>query len=190
MLVMGLPLLLLGGGALHAGEQPHKGGNILWAVHESMPDFDTHYESSYIAAQPIGPIYNGLVTQDVYDNGRIIGDLAERWEISADGKRITFFLHKGVKFHDGSDFSCADAQYSLDKLADRNRANPAFVGVLEPVYDNSSCADDFTLVLSPEPALGSNHDAAVRGTRRDDEEGDCRGGGPQGLQVFDRHRSV
>jgi peptide/nickel transport system substrate-binding protein len=148
MLVMGLPLLLLGGGALHAGEQPHKGGNILWAVHESMPDFDTHYESSYIAAQPIGPIYNGLVTQDVYDNGRIIGDLAERWEISADGKRITFFLHKGVKFHDGSDFSCADAQYSLDKLADRNRANPAFVGVLEPVYDNSSCADDFTLVLS------------------------------------------
>jgi peptide/nickel transport system substrate-binding protein len=53
-----------------------------------------------------------------------------------------------VKFHDGADFTCADAQYSLDKLADRNRADPTFVGVLEPVYAGSSCADDFTLVLS------------------------------------------
>jgi peptide/nickel transport system substrate-binding protein len=148
LLAMGLTLMFLSDGALHAGEQPHKGGIILWAVHESMPDFDTHYESSYIAAQPIGPIYNGLVTQDVYDDGRTVGDLAERWEIAEEGKRITFFLHKGVKFHDGSDFTCADAQYSLDKLADRNRANPAFVGVLEPVYESSGCADDFTLVLS------------------------------------------
>jgi peptide/nickel transport system substrate-binding protein len=133
---------------VHAGEQPNKGGIIIWAVHESMPDFDTHYESSYIAAQPIGPLYNGLVTQDVYNNGKIVGDLAERWEVGEDGKHITFYLHKGVKFHDGSDFTCADAQYSLDKLADRKRANPTFVGVIEPVYDKSSCADDFTLVLS------------------------------------------
>ena len=148
MLAAGLGLASLGYSDVHAAEKPDKGGIIIWAVHESMPDFDTHYESSYIAAQPIGPIYNGLVTQDVYNEGKIVGDLAERWEVSEDGKRVTFFLHKGVKFHDGSDFTCADAQYSLDKLADRKRANPTFVGVLEPVYDQSSCTDDFTLVLS------------------------------------------
>jgi peptide/nickel transport system substrate-binding protein len=147
MLALGLGFIPLGS-AVHAGEQPQKGGIIVWAVHESMPDFDIHYEATYIAAQPIGPIYNGLVTQDVYNNGKIVGDLAERWEISEDGKRIAFFLHQGVKFHDGANFTCADAQYSLDKLADRNRANPTFVGVLEPVYEHSSCADDFTLVLS------------------------------------------
>ena len=120
---------------VYAVEQPEQGGIIIWAVHESMPDFDIHYESSYIAAQPIGPIYNGLVTQDVYNNGKIIGDLAERWEVGEEGKRITFFLRRGVKFHDGSDFTCADAQYSLDKLADPKRANPTFVGVLSPVYE-------------------------------------------------------
>jgi peptide/nickel transport system substrate-binding protein len=113
-----------------------------------MPDFDIHYESSYIAAQPIGPIYNGLVTQDVYNNGKIIGDLAERWEVGEEGKRITFFLRRGVMFHDGSAFTCADAQYSLDKLADPKRANPTFVGVLSPVYEKSTCTDDFTLALS------------------------------------------
>ena len=26
-----------------AAEQPGKGGTIVWAVHEGMPDFDIHY---------------------------------------------------------------------------------------------------------------------------------------------------
>ena len=82
---------------LDAAEQPSKGGTIIWAVHEGMPDFDIHYQGTYIAAQPIGPIYNGLLTFDMYDNEKIVGDLAERWEITEDGKQITFALRKGVK---------------------------------------------------------------------------------------------
>jgi peptide/nickel transport system substrate-binding protein len=148
MLVLGLGFMPLNSAPVHAGEQPQKGGIVVWAVHESMPTFDTHFDTSYILAQPVAPIFNGLVTQDPYNDGKIVGDLAERWEISEDGKRITFFLHKGVKFHDGSDFSCADAQYSMDKLADRKRTNPTFVTVVEDVYDSSTCADDFTLIVS------------------------------------------
>jgi peptide/nickel transport system substrate-binding protein len=148
MFVLGGGFMSWGGAHVHAGEQPHKGGTVIWAVHESMPSFDMHYDTSYILAQPVGPIFNGLVTQDPYNNGKIIGDLAERWEIAEDGKRITFFLHKGVKFHDGSPFSCADAQYSMDKLADRKRTHPTFVTVVEEVYEASTCADDFTLVVS------------------------------------------
>jgi peptide/nickel transport system substrate-binding protein len=131
-----------------AAEQPSKGGTIVWAVHEGMPSFDISYEGTYIAAQPIGPIYNGLLTFDVYDNEKIVGDLAERWEITPDGKRITFALHKGVKFHDGSDFTCADAKYSLEKLTDVKRANRALVAIMENVFDSATCTDDFTLVLS------------------------------------------
>lgn len=88
-----LGLTLASGGA---AEEPSKGGTILWAVHEGMPDFDIHYQGTYIAAQPIGPIYNGLLTFDVYDNEKIVGDLAERWEISEDGKRITFALDGNI----------------------------------------------------------------------------------------------
>src|SRR4029453_15596251 len=114
-----------------AAEQPSKGGTIFWAVPEGMPDFDIHYQGTYIAAQPIGPIYNGFLTFDVYDNEKIVGDLAERWEITEDGKQITFALRKGVKFHDGSDFTCADAKYSLEKLTDPKRATPSFVTLME-----------------------------------------------------------
>jgi len=114
-----------------AAEQPDKGGTVIWAVHEGMPSFDIHFETTYIAAQPIGPLFNGLLTFDVYNNEQIVGDLAERWEVTPDGKQVIFALRKGVKFHDGTDFSCADAKYSLDKLTDPKRANRAFVAIME-----------------------------------------------------------
>jgi peptide/nickel transport system substrate-binding protein len=113
-----------------------------------MPTFDIHYETTYIAAQPVGPLYNGLLTFDVYDHEKIVGDLAERWEITPDGKHITFALRTGVKFHDGSDFTCADATYSLDKLADPKRARRTFVAIMEKVFDGTTCTDDFTLALN------------------------------------------
>src|SRR5499425_1537955 len=147
-LLVVLGLALTRHAPLHAAEQPDRGGTIVWAVHEGMPDFDIHYQGTYIAAQPIGPIYNGLLTFDVYDNEKIVGDLAERWEITPDGKQITFALRKGVKFHDGSDFTCADAKYSLEKLADPKRASPTLVAIMETVFAGASCTDDFTLVLS------------------------------------------
>jgi len=147
-LVIVLGLVLTWQAPLDAADQPGKGGTILWAVHEGMPDFDIHYQGTYIVAQPIGPIYNGLLTIDMYDNEKIVGDLAERWEIAEDGKQITFALRKGVKFHDGSDFTCADAKYSLEKLTDPKRANPGFVTIMGNVFAGATCPDDFTLVLS------------------------------------------
>ncbi len=131
-----------------AGEQTDRGGTLIWAVHEGMPSFDIHFETTYIAAQPVGPLFNGLLTIDVYNDEQIIGDLAERWEVASDGKQITFALRKGVKFHDGTDFSCADAKYSLDKLADPKRANRAFVAIMEGVYASAACTDDATLVVN------------------------------------------
>jgi peptide/nickel transport system substrate-binding protein len=156
MLMMVLGFNPLGQSSLFAAEAPDKGGIVVWAVHETMASFDIHYSGSYIGVQPISPIYNGLLTQDPYNKGRIVGDLAESWEVSEDGKQITFHLHKGVKFHDGSDFTCADAQYSVEKLTDKNRAQSSLVGVVKPVYKSSRCSDDYTLVLSlkrPSPAM-------------------------------------
>lgn len=129
-------------------QKADKGGTVIWAVHESMPHFDIHLEGSYILAQPVSPLYNGLLTYDVYDNEKIVGDLAERWDVSEDGKRMTFALRKGVTFHDGAAFTCADARYSIEKLKDSKRTVSSLVAITEAVIDTATCADDFTLVLA------------------------------------------
>lgn len=58
-------------------------------------------------------IFQGLTRFDA--NGAIVPDLAKSWDISADGLTYTFHLAKGVKFHDGSDFSADDVKFSLDR---------------------------------------------------------------------------
>jgi len=139
-----------------AAEPSDKGGTIVWAVHEGMPSFDIHMEGSYILAQPVGPLYNSLLTFDLYNNEKIVGDLAERWEVAPDGKQITFTLRKGVKFHDGSDFTCADAKYSLEKLADPKRSFSTHAAIMNNVFISATCRDDLTLVMAlkqPSPAI-------------------------------------
>ena len=50
-----------------------------------------------------GLIFNGLVKYDKDLN--LTGDLAEKWEVSQDGLEITFYLRKGVLWHDGAPFT-------------------------------------------------------------------------------------
>lgn len=42
--------------------------------------------------------------------------MAEKWEVSKDNKVFTFFLRKGMKFHDGSDVTVEDVKFSFDAI--------------------------------------------------------------------------
>ena len=67
-------------------------------------------------------IFNGLVKYD--KDIKLIGDLAERWDVSPDGKTITFHLRKGVEWHDGSPFTAEDCLFTYQKLMDPKVATP------------------------------------------------------------------
>lgn len=58
-------------------------------------------------------VFEGLTR--IGPSGEVLPALAESWTISDDGKVYTFKLHKGVKFHDGSDFDAEDVKFSLDR---------------------------------------------------------------------------
>jgi peptide/nickel transport system substrate-binding protein len=63
---------------------------------------------------PHNMIYDGLVTVDSklqYQPG-----LAEKWEVSPDGLTWTFYLRKGVKFHDGSPFNASVVKWWLEGM--------------------------------------------------------------------------
>lgn len=61
-------------------------------------------------------IYSGLVTLD--PKLQVVPDLAERWEVSADGTVYTFFLHANARFHDGRPVRAADVIDSWERAAD------------------------------------------------------------------------
>lgn len=63
-----------------------------------------------------GQIYNGLVKYD--KNLNIVGDLAESFDISADGLTIVFHLRKGVKWHDNAPFTSKDVLYTYRVTVD------------------------------------------------------------------------
>ena len=175
LLVLGLTVVSSG-----TAEQPSKGGTILWAVHEGMPDFDIHSQGTYIAAQPIGPLYNGLLTFDVYDNEKIVGDLAERWEISEDGKRITFALRKGVKFSRRRQVLLPVPMPNIVSRSSPIRSAPPSLFV----YHHGKClrwrhlSRRFYPGAVPQGAVGGSAESPGGGACRDDESRYRRAGRP------------
>ena len=51
-------------------------------------------------------------------NLAIVGDLAESWDVSADGITTTFRIHPDAKFHDGRSVTAGDVKWSLDRATD------------------------------------------------------------------------
>jgi peptide/nickel transport system substrate-binding protein len=69
-------------------------------------------------------IYDRLLTFDtkvnaegavVYDYSKVKGELAESWEVAADGLSATFKLKNGAKFWDGTPVTAADVKWSFDR---------------------------------------------------------------------------
>ena len=69
-------------------------------------------------------IFNGLVRYEYEKSGGIVPDLAEKWELSADGKTYTFHLRKGVKWHRGhGELTADDVKFSYDRVLDPQTAS-------------------------------------------------------------------
>jgi oligopeptide transport system substrate-binding protein len=67
-------------------------------------------------ADVIGAIFNGLVALDA--DLQLQPDLAAGWEVSADGRIYTFYLHRQALFHDGRPLTAHDVVYSWDRALD------------------------------------------------------------------------
>lgn len=66
--------------------------------------------------QAIELVYDGLIAAS--DTFELVPRLAESWEVSEDGRTWTFHLRKGVKWHDGRDFSAEDVAFTYRAIVD------------------------------------------------------------------------
>jgi peptide/nickel transport system substrate-binding protein len=93
------------------------GGTLRYGILTAAAHFDVHQSGTVANIGPQSPMYDTLLRRSPKDGQTIIPDLAQRWEISPDGKKYTFHLRKGVKFHDGADFTAEDVKATYDRIA-------------------------------------------------------------------------
>ena len=114
------------GGAATAkatAEAAKKGGALI-GLHTGPPlGFDPYQVLNWQYVNFTLPTMSQLIRLDPtkshpLTSADIKPDLAEKWEVGADAKSMTFNLRKGVKFHDGSNFTAKDAKWSIERMAD------------------------------------------------------------------------
>ncbi len=65
-----------------------------------------------------GLVFNGLIKYD-RNLQNFVGELAETWKINEGPEpEITFFLRKGIRWHDGKEFTAEDVKFTYDKIMD------------------------------------------------------------------------
>src|SRR5262245_53565937 len=94
-----------------------RGGVLRYGTLSAPAHFDVHQSGTIANMGTQGAMYDNLIRRDPRDSGQtIIPDLAHSWEIAQDGKTYTFFLRKGVKFHDGGAFTAEGVKATFQRL--------------------------------------------------------------------------
>ena len=88
-------------------------------------------------------IFSGLTRLGL--DGEVLPDLAESWQISPDGRSVTFTLRPGVVWHTGSPFTAADVVFTYNLLADPNlQSDPDQA----PLWRQVHCSDPDELTIA------------------------------------------
>jgi len=160
LLSFGLVLTGCGGGSQNAqtppaqGEQPaaEKPEEIVIALQGEPTSLDTHYPDDgnmrCVTWNVFEPLYilDGKTLDPVpclATDYKIIDDLT--WE---------FTIRKGVKFHDGSDFTTEDAAYSINRVIDPDYGSQILSDF--STIDRAEVVDDSTIRIitkTPDPVL-------------------------------------
>jgi len=96
---------------------PQYGGTLVRAHATDPAGFDPVQDSSINTLDLIAPIFSQLVRMNPEDSdGPLVPELAERWEVSDDGRQVTFHLRQNVWWHDGSPFTAADVASHFNRV--------------------------------------------------------------------------
>jgi peptide/nickel transport system substrate-binding protein len=102
----------------------------------------------------MGNVMEGLTKRD--KDLKIIPGLAEKWEI-VDPLKWRFYLRKGVKFHNGEDFTADDVLFSVDRM----RSPGSQLKTRAPADMKAVKVDEHTVdfvLASPNPILHAEWD--------------------------------
>lgn len=94
---------------------------------------DPHDQNDTSSNRVIRMMYNALLWTDFEAKSQPA--LAERWEV-VDDNTYKFYLRKGVKWHNGYDFTAEDVKFSLDRQRNSPKVKSFVEAISEVIIDN------------------------------------------------------
>ena len=142
--VLGLVSVLLVAALLGVPLADAQNKNLVVQVSTEPPGLDlTASPASAIAGVVFYNVQESLLKVD--RTGKLAPSLAERW-YTTDSKNYTFFLRKGVYFHNGREMKAADVKFVLDRAVNPETKHPnrvQFEGIQDVIVK-----DDYTVSVS------------------------------------------
>jgi peptide/nickel transport system substrate-binding protein len=118
--------------------------NLVVQVTTEPPGLDlTATPASATAGVVFFNVQEALVKVDRH--GKIVPWLAERWHTS-DNKNYTFFLKRGVRFHNGRELKAADVKFVIDRAMNPETKHP-YPGYYAAIGD-IIVKDDYTITVA------------------------------------------
>ena len=159
------------------------GGTLRFGILNAPAHFDVHQSGTIANLGPQAPMYDLLIRRDPRDGNTIIPDLAHKWEVAPDGKKYTFHLRKGVKFHDGAEMTSADMKATYDRIVRPPKGVVIPRSSLFTAVGDIVTPDPYTIefrLTEPRPrafmlgAFASGWNIVVRKKTLDDNQGNLR----------------
>ncbi len=124
---------------------------MAWNI-DAISTFDPAQIGEVVTNELIENTCDFLARFDPTDEKKVVPALAERWEVSPDGLRITFHLRDGLSFPSGDRATAQDLAWSLQRVVKLGFGNAATLTEYGFTRENAeqtiTAPDDRTLVLA------------------------------------------
>jgi peptide/nickel transport system substrate-binding protein len=136
--------------------QARLGGTLVWGIASdpNLPGLLGAGAGTFVYQEVAHQLFNTLVA---YSSSTLqwVPELAQSWQVTPDGLKLTFNLVKNATWHDGVPFTSADVKYSLEKV---NPVYNGFAADFIKFVSSIEAPDNYTLIINmkqPWPAMFS-----------------------------------
>ncbi|MBR5529232.1 MAG: hypothetical protein IKU57_02030 [Oscillospiraceae bacterium] len=143
-----LPELTTAGGAVEAPEASTVRTDLVLYESADIDSLDPMETKTGAGTKLAGLQYEGLIKY-MYEHtadGATVNTakpcLAESWEYDAENMTVTFYLKKGVKFHNGDEFTAEDVLFSFERALNSSTKLALMAG-----YESAEAIDEYTVVM-------------------------------------------
>ncbi|NPV43408.1 MAG: ABC transporter substrate-binding protein [Firmicutes bacterium] len=113
------------------------------------PKIDPAVGLDYSSSIALVNLYDTLIFPD--PDGTNKPHVAEKWEADEDGLNYTFYIRKGIKFHNGNELTAEDVAFSMKRLL---TIGEGYSYLFTDVVEDVTVVDDYTVKFTLKKPFG------------------------------------